>query len=85
MTKEEYQEYKKCLSDYNYWKEHYVIFSIRGLEKEIEKYFRLWRQEASDEGCVNADSQFVSIFDCHRIARHFAEWGASHTKQLSNE
>ncbi len=51
---------------------------VEGLEGEIDKYFRLWRQGASDEGCVNADSQFVSIYDCHRIARHFAEWGASH-------
>ena len=50
------------------------------LEEEIDKYFHLWRQGASDEGCVNADSQFVSIYDCYRIARHFAEWGAERLK-----
>ena len=43
------------------------------LEKEIDEYFALWRQGASDEGCVNANSQLVSIYDCYRIARHFYE------------
>jgi len=44
------------------------------LKKEIDKYFSKWWQGASDEGCINADSQLVSIYDCQRIARHFAQW-----------
>lgn len=44
------------------------------LEKEIDSYFAKWLQGASDEGCFNPDSQLVSIYDCHRIARHFANW-----------
>lgn len=51
------------------------------LKKEIDKYFALWRQGASDEGCVNADSQFVSIYDCYRIARHFFELGLKARKE----
>jgi hypothetical protein len=43
------------------------------LEKEIDEYFTLWRQGASDEGCFNANSQLVSIYDCYRIAHHFYE------------
>jgi hypothetical protein len=44
------------------------------LEREIDSYFAKWLQGASDEGCFNPDSQLVSIYDCHRIARHFAAW-----------
>lgn len=44
------------------------------LEKEIDSYFAKWLQGSSDEGCFNPDSQLVSIYDCHRIARHFANW-----------
>lgn len=44
-------------------------------EKEMDKYFSTWVQGSSDEGCFNADSQLVSIYDCHRIARHFYELG----------
>ena len=50
------------------------------LEKEIEKYFSKWVQGASDEGCFNADSQLISIYDCHRIARHFYELGKARKK-----
>ena len=48
------------------------------LEKEIDSYFAKWLQGASDEGCFNSDSQLVSIYDCHRIAHHFAEWQKQH-------
>lgn len=51
------------------------------LEKEIEKYFSKWVQGASDEGCFNADSQLVSIYDCHRLARHFYELGLNTRKE----
>lgn len=44
------------------------------LEKEINEYFNCWLQGASDEGCFNPQSQLVSIYDCQRIARHFAQW-----------
>jgi hypothetical protein len=44
------------------------------LEKEIDLYFAKWLQGASDEGCFNPNPQLVSIYDCHRIARHFAAW-----------
>jgi len=47
---------------------------MEDLEKELDNYFSNWAQGASDEGCFNADSQLVSIYDCHRIARHFAQW-----------
>jgi len=50
------------------------------LEKEIEEYFALWRQGASDEGCVNANSQFVSLYDCTQIARYFYELGLNARK-----
>ena len=56
------------------------------LEKEIDSYFAKWLQGASDEGCFNPDSQLVSIYDCHRIARHFANWqkkkDESYTKSM---
>lgn len=52
------------------------------LEHEIEKYFECWLQGASDEGCFNPQSQLVSIYDCHRIARHFANW---QKEQLTKE
>ena len=51
------------------------------LEKEIDKYFSKWIQGASDEGCFNADSQLISIYDCHRIARHFYELGLNARKE----
>lgn len=51
------------------------------LEKKIDEYFALWRQGASDEGCFNADSQLVSIYDCRRIARHFYELGLNAGKE----
>lgn len=40
MTEAEYQEeYKRCLSDFNYWKEHYVTFSApERLEEAADKY-----------------------------------------------
>lgn len=44
------------------------------LKKEIEKYFAQWYQGATNEGCVNSESQLVSIYDCKRIAKHFAQW-----------
>ena len=51
------------------------------LEKEIEKYFSKWVQGASDEGCFNADSQLVSIYDCHRLARYFYGLGLNARKE----
>lgn len=51
------------------------------LEKEIDEYFALWRQGASDEGCFNANSQLVSIYDCYRIAHHFYELGRNARKE----
>jgi len=51
------------------------------LKKEIDKYFAGWMQGASDEGCFNSDSQLVSIYDCHRIARHFYELGLNARKE----
>ncbi len=51
------------------------------LWKEIDKYFSKWVQGASDEGCFNADSQLISIYDCHRIARHFYELGLNARKE----
>ena len=44
------------------------------LNEELEKYFKNWSQGATDEGCFNPDSQLVSIYDCFRIAKHFASW-----------
>ena len=56
------------------------------LGEEIDSYFAKWLQGASDEGCFNPDSQLVSIYDCHRIARHFANWqkkkDESYTKSM---
>lgn len=51
------------------------------LEKKIDDYFALWRQGASDEGCFNANSQLVSIYDCYRIAHHFYELGLNARKE----
>lgn len=53
------------------------------LEKEIDEYFALWRQGASDEGCFNANSQLVSIYDCYRIAHHFYKLSRNARKEGS--
>lgn len=49
------------------------------LKKEIDLYFKEWAQDESDSvhnGCaINANYQYVSINDCHRIAHHFFELG----------
>ena len=88
MTKEEYQEYKKCLSDYNYWKEHYVIFPANDdLEEEIDKYFDGWFNDAEYGQAVMDESRgflCAGVVDCKDIARHFYELGQQSRPKLSD-
>lgn len=53
------------------------------LDEEVKNYFKDWVDEDTDSvhnGCaINDSNQYVSLCDCARIARHFAQWGANHT------
>ena len=53
------------------------------LDDEVKNYFKEWVDEDTDyahNGCaINDSNQYVSLCDCARIARHFAQWGANHT------
>lgn len=53
------------------------------LDDEVKNYFKEWVDEDTDSvhnGCaINDSNQYVSLCDCARIARHFAQWGANHT------
>ena len=52
------------------------------LDDEVKNYFKEWVDEDTDSvhnGCaINDSNQYVSLCDCARIARHFAQWGAEH-------
>ena len=50
------------------------------LDDEVKNYFKEWVDEDTDSvhnGCaINDSNQYVSLCDCARIARHFAQWAA---------
>lgn len=50
---------------------------VEGLEEEIDRLWESFSEEMSGPH---------NLFDMYRrLARHFAEWGERHTKQLSDE
>ena len=55
--------------------------SIEGLEEEIQRYFDGWGEIGDGDNIVTKNSDYIGLKDLPNIARHFAEWGAEHSKK----
>ncbi len=55
------------------------------LEKELKEYFSGWADSPDYGQALNSDGECVSTDEAIALARHFAEWGATHLNARKEE